>query len=240
MMFLAKLLTDSVTLTQFGVPDETKITSTNIPTHYNTLDGNLPRTYTNTAFLWQTDGWDTSVTLTQSKVINSDLASGPFNFNELSLSNVNYLLGYGVGPDQKSIVTTLRLEAQGDGKYTVTTAPEEEALSFTMTDINTTTVSFTFRIPAGRSAEGDGDWIGVWKGSTGSNLYNETKQPLALRSLEGIDDSYGEGILSLPDGEQFQSGASHMLGYFKGGYNEDDPTASVRTTLAAIIKFKAP
>ncbi|WP_338862420.1 hypothetical protein [Mycetohabitans rhizoxinica] len=237
MMFLARVLADPAVLTKFQV-DQDNLNATSIPIYYNTLEGNQPLTNKNTVYLWQTDGWDTSVNHLKTFPINSDQASGPQSF-DVELANVNYLIGYAVGEGKGAVVTTQRLETQGGGKWNVIPAPDTEALSFEMTNVNTTTVSYSFRIPNGTSAEANGDWIGVWKGSTGSYLYDKDKQPISLKSIS-IDDSYGNDRLTLSGGQQFTSGASYMLGYFKSGYDSKNPNGSVRTTLAAIVKFKGP
>jgi hypothetical protein len=238
MMFLARLLADPAVLTKFEV-DKDNIDSSSLNFFYNTLDGNKPDEYQNHVYLWTADNWEISGQPIKTHKIDSPLASGVQVFGDLNLANRDYLIGYAVGKGNGAVVTTQRLQSQGGGKYDVISAPEEEALSFNMTNVNTTTVSYSFRIPSGTSAENDGDWVGVWKGSTGSYLYDSSKQPISLKGIS-TDDSYGNDRLTLSGGQQFVSGASYMLGYFKSGHNQNKPNESVRTTLAAIVKFKGP
>ena len=238
MMFLAKLLTDSAVLTRFQV-DEENLNSTNIPIYYNTLEGNKPNEYDNKFIVWQTDGWDVSGDPIKSLPIDSDHASGPQTFTDVGLTDAQYLLGYAVGNQKNAVATTCRLEPQGGGKYNVITAPDDQAFSFEITNITRTTVTYSFRIPEGYGAEGAGDWVGVWKGSTGSYLYDETREPITFKNVT-IDETSGTVPLTLSGGQQFVSGSSYMLGYFKSGYNRETPESSPRTTLAAIVKFKGP
>ncbi|SIT70772.1 hypothetical protein SAMN04487769_2519 [Burkholderia sp. b14] len=238
MMFLARLLTDSAVLTRFVV-DEENLNSSNIPIHYNTLEGNQPNTYDNKFFVWQTDGWEVNGSPDNTFPIDSDHASGPITFTDVGLTDANYLLGYAVGNDPKAVATTCRLETQGGGKYKVITPEADEAFLFETTNITRTTVTYRFRIPTGYGAEGAGDWVGVWKGSTGSYLYDETRAPITSKNVT-IDEPSGTVPLVLSNGQQFVSGSSYMLGYFKSGYNRTKPEDSKRTTLAAIIKFKGP
>jgi hypothetical protein len=238
MMFLARLLADPAVLTKFEV-DKDNIDSSSLNFFYNTLDGNKPGEYKNTAYLWEVDGWEISGQPIKTHKINSPLASGVQTFEGLGLAQRDYLIGYAVGEGNGAVVTTQRLHSLGGGKYDVISAPPEEALSFNMTNVNTTTVSYSFRIPSGTSADANGDWIGVWKGTTGAYLYEKEKEPISLKSI-AIDDSHGNDRLTLSNGQQFVSGASYMLGYFKSGYNKTTPKDSVRTTLAAIVKFKGP
>lgn len=238
MMFLARLLADPAILTKFEV-DKDNINANSLNFFYNTLDGNQPDKNQNTVYLWQTANWEIPGSVYKSHKINSPLASGVQTFADLGLTNQDYLIGYAVGEGKGAVVTTQRLKSQGGGQYDVISAPPEEALSFNMTNVNTTTVSYSFRIPSGTSAEADGDWVGVWKGTTGAYLYDSSKQPISSKGIS-IDDSYGNDRLTLSGGQQFVSGASYMLGYFKSGWNTSQPGGPVRTTLAAIVKFKGP
>ncbi|WP_338926040.1 hypothetical protein IHE33_00040 [Mycetohabitans endofungorum] len=239
MMTLAQLLDDPAVLTRFEIDGE-RVQPNSIPFNYDTINGNKPHTYQNTVFLWQTDCWDipsSDVDLKGKHPIDIDSPSG---FQDLTptegLSKRNYLIAYAVGKEKNAVVTTLRLEPLGDGKYEVITPPEAEELSFKVTGVNPTTVSYSFRMPRGTSAEDDGDWIGVWKGSMVSNLYNDTQEPIYFLPIL-IDDSNGTGELTLPHARQFEIDDDYMLGYFKSGYDTQKP---LRTTLAAVVSFKGP
>lgn len=225
-------------LTQFSV----KIINsdaTEIDFHYKTLDGNQPNTYKNTVYLWKTEGWTVPSTTGEEYLITSDTAEDSQNLS-VKLDRVNYLIAYAVGPAVNAVVTTQRLEYQEDSKrYKIIPPPSDEALSLKITNVNTTTVSYSFRTPAGMSAKTNGDWIGVWKGTTVSKLYNDAEEPLGLKPIS-IDDSHGNDSLTLPGGQQFASNTSYMLGYFKSGYNQNKPNEPVRTTLAAIVHFRGP
>lgn len=244
MKFFARLLADPAVLTKLEV-DKDNIDSSSLNFFYNTLDGNQPDRNKNTVYLWDVGGpdstgsWEIPGTVFKTHKIDSPLASGVQTFSDLGLANRFYLIGYAVGEGKGAVVTTQLLKPQSGGKYDVIPAPPEEALSFNMTNVNTTTVSYSFRMPSGTSAEADKDWVGVWKGSTGSYLYDPSKHPISSKGIS-IDDSYGNDRLTLSGGQQFVSGASYMLGYFKSGYDHDKPNESVRTTLAAIVKFKGP
>jgi hypothetical protein len=72
-----------------------------------------------------------------------------------------------------------------------------------------------------------------------SKLYNDAEKPIGLKPIS-IDDSHGNDRLTLSGGQQFVSNTSYMLGYFKSGYDQNKPNEPVRTTLAAIVRFKGP
>lgn len=225
-------------LTWFSV-DPCNIDATKIGFRYETLDGNQPKTYQNTVYLWQTEGWTVPSTTDKKHSITSDSAKDCQSFN-VELEQANYLIAYAVGPTVNAIVTTQRLEYQEDSKnYKIIPAPSDEALSLKVTHVNTTTVSYSFRTPAGTSAKASGDWVGVWEGTTVSKLYDNTQKPIGLQPISK-DDSHGDDSLTLPDGQQFVSSKSYMLGYFKSGYDHNKPNEPVRTTLAAIVRFKGP
>jgi hypothetical protein len=237
MVLLAKFLADHPVLTQFNV-DEQHLTATSIPIYYNTLEGNQPNTYKNTVHLWQVDGWEVPPSvpnLIKEPLITADNPSA-FQYFNVELTRANYLIAYAVGEGRDAVVTTQRLEPLGDGQYKVTPPPEEEALSFKITDVNPTTVSYSFRMPSGTSAKDDGDWIGVWRDPKVSDLYDNAREPIYFLPVED-DDSNGNGSLTLPHAQQFEIGVNYMLGYFKSGYNTQNP---LRTTLAAVISFKGP
>jgi hypothetical protein len=236
-----KLLTDSSVLTQFNV-DEDFLTATNIVICYDTLEGNQPNTYKNTVHLWQANDWEippSSPNLIKDPLIKKNNSSDRQNFI-VNLTFASYLIAYAVGEGKAAVVTTQCLEPLGGGKYKVITPPKEEAISFEKTDINPTTVSYRFRMPRGTNAKDDGDWIGVWKNPKKvSDLYDNMQEPICFLPVE-VDDSNGKGSLTLPDARQFEIDVNYMLGYFKSGFNSDNPKESLRTTLAAVISFKGP
>ncbi|WP_338926039.1 hypothetical protein IHE33_00035 [Mycetohabitans endofungorum] len=244
MMFLARLLADPTVLTHFAMRDEDVLTD-NISFGYNTINGNKPNTYKNTVFLWEVDSWIVPQSEQDVKGKVQITNDSPSSFGDLSpttpLTNRNYLIGYAVDNTRDAIVATLRIEAQGSGKYKVIEPQESDgALSFQLNDDPTTrSVSYSFRAPNGTSAQANGDWVGVWKGSTIANLYDTTKSPIGTKLLT-MDQSYGNDRLTLPGGQSFESGATYMLGYFKSGAQSENSNALKRTTLAAVITFKGP
>ncbi|MCF7696996.1 hypothetical protein KPG66_13165 [Mycetohabitans sp. B2] len=244
-MFLAQLLADPTILTKFEIRDEDVSTSM-ITFGYGTISGNNPNTNKNTVFLWQVDSWYVPEDDTDLKGKHSIDTGSPSGFNDLEPDNelaaLPYLIAYAVGDTKDAVVATLRIESQGGGKYTVIPPQDgsDGKLSFELNDDPTTrSVSYRFNAPNGTSAEANGDWVGVWKGSTVSNLYDPNKKPIGIKPLT-MDQSSGSDRLTLPNGQSFESGADYMLGYFKSGYDQNKPNEPVRTTLAAVIRFKGP
>jgi hypothetical protein len=237
MSSLFQIFVDSVTLTKFGISEE--VNATRLPGTYNTITGNKPKTYENTIFVWQTGDWEVPEDDPKhSFTMRLDQASSTFA-ETVALAGSDYLVGYAVGNKRETVVTTQLLKFS-DGKYTVTPPPAgEEDFHFSLDEVHPSMMLYSFRLLRGMEAKTNGDWVGVWSGSSKSSLYNPDKKPMSIKQVP-VDDRSGSDVFDLTDGQQFVSGNSYLLGYFKTGFNKDKPEESLRTTLAAVAEFKGP
>ncbi|WP_323069338.1 hypothetical protein [Mycetohabitans endofungorum] len=205
-------------LTSITVESE-DIKSTIIPFRYDTLPGNQPKANKNIVYLWQTNGEEIPFhedPQRKSMLIDSNRADNFTNFDELSLAKDSYLMAYAVANNVNAVVTTLLITGVGDGRFNVS-LPEDK-LAFSVAQIGSTSLCYYFCVPRGMSPKDDGDWVGLWEGSTVSELYY--KKPLfSSPVLSDINSGYGG--LTLPEGQNLMSGIEYILGYFKTGYKKD-------------------
>ncbi|MEJ2768396.1 hypothetical protein [Mycetohabitans sp. B46] len=196
------------------------IRSTIIPFRYDTLPGNQPKANKNIVYLWQTNGEEVPFhedPQRKSMLIDSNRADNLTNFDGLSLAKDSYLMAYAVANNVNAVVTTLIIKGTGDGRFDVSFP--EDSLAFSVTQIGSTSLCYHFCVPRGMSPMDDGDWIGLWEGSTVSELYY--KKPLfSSPVLSDINSGYGG--LTLPEGQNLMSGIEYTLGYFKSGYKKKD------------------
>jgi hypothetical protein len=212
-------------------PEE--IRSTIIPFRYDTLSGNQPRANKNIVYLWQTNGEEVPLhedPQRKSMLIDSNRADNTTNFEELSLAKDSYLMAYAVANNVNAVVATLLIKGVGDGRFDVS-FPEDN-LKFSVTQIGSTSLCYYFCVPRGMSPKDDGDWVGLWEGSTVSELYY--KRPRCFSPVP-IHTNKGNGVFTLPEGQNLENGIEYTLGYFKSGYDEQNP---LQTALAASTIFK--
>jgi hypothetical protein len=221
----------ATSITQFTVEAE-DIKPRIIPFRYDTLPGNQPKTNKNTVYLWQTKGEDVLVKITpfRSQSISRNEPNASTNFTGLSLSKEPYLMAYAVDDNVKAIVATLLIEGVGDGRFSVSFPTDN--LSFSVTQIGPASLSYRLCVPRGMNPKDDNDWIGLWEGSTVSELYY--KRPRCFSPVP-IHTNKGNGVFALLEGQNIENGIEYTLGYFKSGYDEQNP---LQTTLAASTTFK--
>jgi hypothetical protein len=221
--------TQSALATSFSIQPQ-DVTGTQITFHYDSMAGNQPNAYGNTVFLWQTSQQSIPINTkpSNSQIIASNQPNGSGVFMGLSVSNESYLVGYAVGSSVQNIVASVFIPATGGG--TPNPIIPVVAPSLLVTNIGSTSVSFSFATPIGMLPQSDGDWVGLWQGFGESVLYS---QPPTWFVQLGTNANQGNWGINLPNGN-IQRGTMYTLGYFKGGYA---PTNPKQTTLAASTTF---
>ncbi len=197
---------------------------TQIDYAFNTMPGNQPKNYGDAVFIWQTPSHDiprgpAPMNTDKPQV---DTPDGTGVFGGLTVTSESYLLAYAVGPDVKNACATVFVPKLGQGD------PETWQPSVTLTVVGSTSVSFQYSMPGGSLPQSDGDWAGLWQGQPPASLY--TVPPKWFTAI-GQDASSGSYFIN---NVSILRGMSYTLGYFKGGYAQQNPK---QTTLACAVTF---
>lgn len=215
-------------VTNFTIKPE-DVTGTQITYRYDTMPGNQPNAYGNTVFIWQTSQVFIPVSTqpAHSQIVQSPQPNGSSVFQGLSVSSEPYLVAFAVGNSVKNIVAAVFVPSTDSHQppYDPVQAP-----SILVTNKGSTSVSFSYAMPAGMTPQADGDWVGLWQGQTEAVLYN---MPPTWFVQLGSNNNAGNFGINLSSGN-IQRGVTYTLGYFKGGYAQSNPK---QTTLAASTTF---
>jgi len=196
----------------------TNVTGTTIDYAWETMPGNLPETYGNTVFLWQTAAQQVPSTApAKSQAVGSDDEDGSDQFGELQLTEESYLVAYAVGGKVANIVMLAMVPAAGE------TASQIVVPDVMITFVGSTSISFSYEMPPGTQPGVDGDWVGIWEGVGESALY--ASPPMGIQAIDEGSPS-GEGAFR---GIEVLRDTKYTIGYFKGGWDPKKPT---QTTLA--------
>ncbi|MCP3140382.1 hypothetical protein [Pyxidicoccus xibeiensis] len=204
------------------------VTGTQITFHYDSMPGNQPNAYGNSAFIWQTSQQAIPINTKpyNSLTIPQNQPNGSSVFMGLDVSSESYLVAYATGPDVSNIVASVFIPATGGGPAD----PNSSQPSLQVTNVGSTSVSFSYAMPLGMQPLSNGDWVGLWQGQGESALYSV--QPTWFTQL-GTNANSGNWGLNLSKGV-IQRGTLYTLGYFKGGYASPNPKLS---TLACSASF---
>ncbi len=184
--------------------DVVRVTADLISVGYDTLPGNNPQEYGNKVFLWQNQNeipWSQPPLEDHEIIDNSQ--SGTTEFNDLSVNNNSYIVGYAVGPRVSDICSTAFIPAAGQNAVATLFQTNLRNL-----EVGSTSLSVEFQTPTGYTPAAHRNWIGLWRGATASY----TREPDA-RSLITIDGNIGTtGLNGLSLGRNL----TYTLAYFMG------------------------
>jgi len=193
------------------------VSGTLIVYSYDSLPSNEPNSYQNTLFLWQNNAAIPYSTPPLDSIVipgNSPNSGAPWT--GLQIQNLEYVIGYAVGPNVSNICSWVSIPASGPG----TGGP-----TFQTTAITTYTSAFTivvhYETPAGNLPQTNQQWVGVWPGP----LASYTVPPLAKAAA--ISDN-NEGDLSII--YNFTAGDQYTIAYFMG----TDQTAMAATQTVTV------
>lgn len=206
------LVTATSTGTSVTAPS---VTPTDILLSYNTLPGNQPSTYSNTVFIWQNpDGIPYNQQPLDSQPVPTNTQSGSMDFPDLQVQAKAYTIGYATGPNVTNICSWVSIPAGMGAPTTFQTS-----LSIPPEGVQPDVVVVQYNTPQGNQPQANGQWIGIWQGTTPS--FNVA--PLALVKI-GNNNATSQVGLSVT----LLRGTSYCLGYFMG---------AKQTTLAASFSF---
>lgn len=186
-----------------------------IAINYSTILGNQPNSYGNYVALWQANSipWNTTPLMTQK--IDTNTQSGSMIFTGLSVTTLDYIIGYAVGPtlagsnqqQHGNICSTAYIPAQkspGNNTYPTTTP----SLRIVFVDSNSVSVDYT--LPANITPQSNGAWACIWRGGEAS--YADP----ALASIN-ISGNAAQGSLAF-NRISIGRGLTYTVGLFTSGW----------------------
>lgn len=204
--------------------------------------GNLPGTYNNNVFLWQTNidppnmvPWFSSyyATSTMTDGIPAAAVSDP---GSGLIPGGAYVLGYSVGPALTAppagstafpnVCATVMIPSSWDASKCVTFQPQ-----IGVGGLSTNLASFSFSLPLGIIPSTTGAWVGVWMNA--SPPYTPTNAPLGFSPVNA-PNSTGHINVTLTPG--LSPGAMYTAGLFTSGYSKVAKSLTT-TALAATVTF---
>jgi hypothetical protein len=170
---------------------------------YNTLSGNQPSTYGNTAFLWQNGPFlPYNQTPLASQPVSGNSQSGSVNFSNLQIQNKDYIVGYSVGPNVQNICSWAYIPPGGS---------PGNSLAFqtmiSMASIATDGVVVNYETPDGNAPQSGSQWIGIWQGPVASY----TTPALAQAN---VSSNVSAGQVPIP--VTLLRGTQYTVAYFMG------------------------
>jgi len=192
------------------------VAGTDIILSYNTLSGNQPSTYANTAFLWQNPN---AIPYNQaplaSQAVPTNTQSGSMDFGGLQIQSAAYTIGYATGPNVTNICSWVSIPASTGPNTTF-----QSSIWTTPDGVKPDVVLVYYDTPVGNQPQTSGQWIGIWQGT----IPSYTIAPLA-KVLITNNNSTSQVPLIVT----LLRGTSYCLGYFMG---------TKQTTLAASYYFQ--
>ncbi|HEV7881028.1 hypothetical protein [Bradyrhizobium sp.] len=170
---------------------------------YNTMPGNQPSSYSNTAFIWQGSG---AIPYNQNPLsstpVSGNTQSGSTPFSGLEVQTKDYIIGYAVGPNVSNICSWVSIPA---GSGTPTTY--QTSVWTTPDGVLPDVVLVYYDTPVGNQPQTNNQWIGIWQGAAPSY----TVAPLAQTPV-GNNNATGQVALSVT----LLRGTTYSLAYFTG------------------------
>jgi hypothetical protein len=194
----------------------TAISGTQILLSYNTMPGNQPSTYSNTAFIWQSGP---TIPYNQkpagSQPVPTNTQSGSMVFKDLQISTKDYIIGYAVGSDPGNICSWVYIPPVGGGDNQTFQTSVSVPAGGILPDV----VLVMYQTPAGNQPQSNSQWVGIWQGSVASF----TVAPLAqiACSTNNAVDQIGLPVTLLRS-------TTYTIGFMMG---------KKQTTLAAAFTF---
>ena len=211
----------AATTSQQTVLTITGVTGNTIDFFYRTLPGNRPSSLGNVAYIWQASNQVPWGTPPLNKFpIQTDTQSGSGSFSNLDVTNLDYILGYAVGPDTSTICSTGYVPVIGGGDF------QYRQTSLALGTIGPTSLSVNYSTPIGYQPLTNKNWAGIWEGETAS--YNNPPKWMVAASLDVSAASLSFNNIAL------RRGWTYTVAWFMGGWNT---TAQKLSPMAASLTF---
>jgi hypothetical protein len=174
---------------------------------YQTPPGNQPNSYGNMLALWQASQLPYGQAPLMTYPIQTNSSAGSYMFSEYLDPNQTYVVGYATSSDMTTVCSTITFyPGRTDGvAFSTQIHPEY---------IGSNTIAVSFQTPPGNQPAANGNWVGLWRGSTarydGTDMLAKT--PVPLESNQGTVAINGVPLLR---------GATYTVAYFIGEKNSD-------------------
>jgi hypothetical protein len=179
------------------------ISGTDILLSYNTMPGNQPSSYSNTAFIWQASG---AIPYNQaplsSQAVSTNTQNGSMDFSDLEVQAKAYVIGYAVGSNVANICSWVSIPP-GTGSTTTYQSSVWTTPDGVLPDV----VLVHYDTPVGNQPQTNSQWIGIWQGAAPSY----TTPPLAQTPV-GNNNATGQVGLAVT----LLRGTTYSLAYFMG------------------------
>ncbi len=178
--------TPKVATTSIAIPYHTGTTAS---VSYDTLSGNQPKTNCNFCAIWQGSmipwGQDPKPPAT---TIPGNSPDGTVVLEDLEITSLEYIIGYGVGPRQEDICASAVIAAQR-------LMGPPSSVTMRLNHIGSNSLSVHFQTLAGYRPQAAGNWIGLWRGF--ASPYSAGKPE--ARACVKTDSSEGDlGLNNVP------------------------------------------
>lgn len=222
---------------QTVVVNTTDVSAKQISVKFDTPNGNLPNTFGNTLWIWQSGNQVPWSSAGKSQAVEVNTPSGDASFTDLDVTILSYLIGYSVGPkgDQNwlypNVVSTVFIPALGKSASSVDKLQQEGNVfspGVNMQTFGATSLVTKFDMLAGFSPELAKSYIGVWEGQTVSY----TQPPKWYQPVTGSNSS---GTVSF-NNIKILRGTTYAIGLFASGYDLN-PSNLKQSALAATNTF---
>jgi hypothetical protein len=225
----------SSTTVQNVVVTVTSVTGTQISFTFHTPNGNLPSSFGNNIYIWQSGDqipWQTTV---RGQAISVNTPDGSGSFDRLSVTDSSYIIGYAVGPTDPTIkwsnyanvASSAFIPAIGSSPNPPPPPPPKSS-SLTILNLGPTSAVASFNFLDGFDPQSSGAWAGIWAGQSVSYY----TPPLWSSQCLGNNNS---GTVSF-NNIQRTRGTYYTIGLYPTGYNAD-PTKLKVTALAYALTF---
>jgi hypothetical protein len=189
-------------------------TGTTIDIEYASLPGNEPTTNKNFVAVWNGTIVPWGQAPLRTMEVPGDFVEGSMVIDGLSVSELAYTVGYGVGPDPADVCASAIL---GAGAQTGPT----DAVSLSINRVGTTSVSVHYSVLDGYLPATNGNTIALWSGSV-----SPFTAPAPLARVRVPEDTT-TGDVGF-NGVVMQRSTTYTLAYFMG---------QAATTAAAVLTF---
>ncbi|ATV43840.1 hypothetical protein V6M93_07990 [Pectobacterium brasiliense] len=211
--------------------DPSSVTANQISVDYSGPNANQPSTYGNILYIWQSGDaipWSTDALDSDSLVGNSP--SGSQSFDELDVTTLSYIIGYGVGPlnttggwsKYNNVVASVFVPAIGGGDF------EVQKSTVGVSKLGSTSLVAQIDMLSGFNPAGSNTWVGIWEGVAASYNQKPKWRSPATSGNASSTVSFNNILLT--------RGTTYTLGLFSSGYSAQDAQLK-QTTLAATHTF---
>lgn len=187
------------------------VTSETATVGYRSLPANRPKTYGNFLAIWQGRMIPWQAPPLSRITIPQDTDSGSVVLSGFTLANLDYVIGYGTGPNTSTIAASVPIppDTGSDNDSSAAPAPAGNSVTMSLASLTAEAVAVRYATLPGYLPSSYGNWIGIWPGQM--SPYNPFK-PLACADVAS-DANLGTVAMN---GLSLGAGEIYTLVYFTG------------------------